>query len=76
MQKAFNIFVVIALIALGILLLMLWRAVSRLEAAVTKLATIPAPAPANPQRTSISGGELFDELQKSAENMTIQMQFK
>lgn len=74
MQRFFNIFVIIALIALGILLFMLWRSILKLQATVEALPKAPVVVP-DPTRT-INGGDWWKEIKDSAENLTIEVQLK
>lgn len=68
---------ILALVALGIMLFIMWRSIRRMEVAIAALVIVKnTPAEQTPQRTSTSGGELWDQIRNSAENLTIQMQLK
>lgn len=75
MQKYFNIFFLLVLVALGVLIFMVYRSVRKLEVLIAAIPPAPVNPPA-PERTSINGGDFWRELKDSAENLTIQMQLK
>ena len=79
MQKFFNITVGLAIVALAILLFLLWRSVNKkLEDLTALIPPVPVPAPVDTTggRNAINANQWFEELKRSAENMTIQMEFK
>lgn len=73
MQKAFNIFAVLALIGLGIVVFMQWRALKNIGSLIAGLT--PAP-PVVPQRRDVTAGEFWDAFKTSADKVVIEMDLK
>lgn len=74
MQKAFNIFVVIAIIGLGVVIFMQWRALKNIKTLVSALT--PVPIVAIPQRKDVTAGEFWDSFKNTADKVTIEMDLK
>lgn len=73
MQKAFNIFAVIAIIGLGIIAFMQWRTLKNIGTLISGLT--PAP-PVTPVRRDVTAGEFWDAFKTSADKVVIEMDLK
>ena len=70
MQKAFNIFAVLALIGLGIVVFMQWRALKNIGTLVSAL------MPPVPERKPVTAGEFWDSFKTAADKITVEMELK
>lgn len=72
MQKLFNVVTIVAIVVLATWAYLQSRTIKRIEA------LIPKPTPPTPimgDRTSITGGELWDAIQNKVKEMTVDLTF-
>lgn len=72
MQKAFNIFAVLALIGLGIVVFMQWRALKNIGTLIAGLTPAP-PVTVPPTRRDVTAGEFMDAFKTSVDKFIIEM---